>query len=37
MTRRWLWIGMGLIALAGVLTFAYGEALREQLLRPAAL
>jgi hypothetical protein len=36
MTRRWLWMGIGLSALvlAGVLTFAYGEALREHLLRP---
>ena len=34
--RRWLWMGIVLIALAlaGVLTFVYGEALREQLLRP---
>ncbi len=36
MTRRWVWLGIGLIALAlaGVLTLVYGEALREQLLRP---
>ncbi len=36
MTRRWLWMGIGLSALvlAGVLTFVYGEALREKLLRP---
>ncbi len=36
MTRRWLWMGIGLSALvlAGVLTLVYGEALREKLLRP---
>ncbi len=31
--RRWLRLGLGLIALAVVLTFIYGEVLRERLLR----
>lgn len=31
--RRWVYIGLGLIALATIVTLTYGEALREQLLR----
>lgn len=31
--RRWVYLGLGLIALAGALTLLFGEALREQLLR----
>jgi hypothetical protein len=35
MTRKkWLWIGIGLLAFAIAVTLSYGEALREQLLRP---
>jgi hypothetical protein len=33
MRTKWLWIGLALIALAVALTLAYGDVLREQLLR----
>lgn len=31
--KRWVWIGLGVIALAVALTLIYGEVLRERLLR----
>lgn len=31
--KRWVWIGLGLVAFALALTFFYGEALRERVLR----
>lgn len=31
--RRWVYLGLGIVALAGALTLLFGEALREQLLR----
>jgi hypothetical protein len=34
MRKHWLWIGLAIITLAAMLTVLYGEALREQLLRP---
>ncbi|MCL6641801.1 MAG: hypothetical protein K6T71_00545 [Candidatus Bipolaricaulota bacterium] len=34
MRKHLLWIGLTLVALAATLTVIYGEALREQLLRP---
>lgn len=34
MRTSWLWIGIGLLAIAIAVTLSYGEALREQLLRP---
>jgi len=36
MRKRWLWVGIVLVALAVTLTLFYGELLREHLLRPIA-